>query len=408
VVRIQVRIQLVNENRTVLDRLCVSSHRKLDADRPLDLGALGEAMLFYGEVRLISNRAVLTQLIRDLSIADLFTSLSEGYLRITYVDGGFGVLTENTGTPFERYRPITYQSDVLDFDAAADLAFTEKTGSDSKGRKLRRKLSPFVQFHRWDGDVVDAVKQDLARPDFVNSSANAVVAAAAPDVHNLARTFRIEPDGDFLRVTTDIDFVKVNSSFHQRVSPGVTSIAPAQILAEIVEGRAQLQYAAEYEGEISTDVMTTQILQLKCEEVIGRSSGSQKKIDLFQDRALEGRAVRESINSGQRSFADLLTVIGKGRRFRDWVASREDDRDLLDAYYQEVTRLSWVDRLPVKSVRWAVFGSTGIALAEAGVPQAGPIAMGIGAFDALLLDRLARGWRPNQFVENKLTRFVKD
>lgn len=114
--------------------------------------------------------------------------------------------------------------------------------------------------------------------------------------------------------------------------------------------------------------------------------------------------------SGDRSFSDLLKVISSARRFRSWIDSKEDNRDLLDAYYEEVTKSSWIDSLPTKAVQWALFGAAGLALTPLGVPviAAGAGSMALSAFDGLLLERIGRGWRPNQFIDTKLTPFVEE
>ncbi len=384
----------------------------MNPDKPLDLGALGEAMLFYGEVRLFADRGVITQLIRDLTPSELSTALEEGYLRITYVNGSHGIRTENTGTPFERHQPISIQiPEAWNFDDAVDAAFALRTDGESKARKLRRKLSPYVEQYKWDESVLAAARADFVSNEYVVEAARSIVRAAAPSLGSLDQlTFEVRSRDDHFSVETDIDFLLVNQSFHQHTPPEVASITPAFILSELVESEVQLHLSAISESDLATDAMTSQVLELKCEDVIARSDANSKKLELFQDRVLNGRAVREAINRGDRSFSDLLKVISRARKFRSWVDAQEDDRDLLDAYYEEIIRISWINHLPTRMVRWALFGAAGLALTPLGVPvvAAGAGSLALGAFDGLLLDKLGRGWRPNQFIDTKLTRFVRD
>jgi hypothetical protein len=130
------------QTHLVLDRVCVSRNYKLAPDRPLDIGSLGEALLFYGEVRLIADAGVIKQLIRESDPRALVALLSEKYLKITYMDGGFGIATNSAGTPFERHTPMSFRSESVSFDAVVDEAFASRTGSEGKGKKLKTSHQP--------------------------------------------------------------------------------------------------------------------------------------------------------------------------------------------------------------------------------------------------------------------------
>jgi hypothetical protein len=394
----------------MLDRLCISPHRVVVPGSPIDLGALGEAMLFYGEVRLFADSTAMAQLIRDLDPNDLFAALGEGYLKITYSDGGYAILSESGG-PIELHRPTTFHLDRMNFDEVVDNAFNEKLGNSSKSRNMRRKLSPFVELQKWDDSAENGIRADFQSRDYLTRAVRLIATAADPQGISLDQcTFDLQPEGEFFAVETDIDFEAINRGFHKRVSPEVASITPAFILSELFNSRVALERGAAYQGEIATDALTTQLQKLRCEDLIERNIAGTEQLNLFQDRVLTGRSVREAINRGDRSFAELLKVIAAARQFRSWIAGQPDDNDLLGAYYRDISKKSWIGQLPTKFVRWAVFGTAGLSLAALGVPTdvASGAALGLGAFDALLLDRIGGGWRPSQFVDGKLTRFVDE
>jgi hypothetical protein len=394
----------------MLDRICISRHRRLSPHDPLDMGALGEAMLFYGEVRLVADQAVLAQLIRELDPGAIVAMLSEGLLHITYVDGGYGIRTDNTGSPFERHSPISYRLPDWAFDKVTDQAFEKKIGNGSKSRRLRRRISPFVNLETWDDRVIGAVLEDLRSGAYVTEAVRTIVSSVAPNLQDVDQLqFGVhEEDGSFV-VSTNIDFVAVNQEFHRRVPPDIATVTPAFILTEIVESQLQLQRSSYYDAEIVASGTTSQLLQLKCEDLLG-GARHLEAIDLFQDRLLEGRAVRDAINSGARSFSDLIEVIVAARDFRSWLDGKPDDYNLLNAYYEEITRRTWLSSLQGRTLRWAVFGGAGFALAHLGLPTDAATAapLGLGAIDTILLDRILRGWRPDQFVEGKLLPFVRD
>jgi hypothetical protein len=64
--------------------------------------------------------------------------------------------------------------------------------------------------------------------------------------------------------------------------------------------------------------------------------------------------------------------------------------------------------LPAKSVRWLLFNAAGLALAAVTSPAAGAaVGVGLSAADTFLLDKLLKGWKPNQFVEGPLKEFIR-
>jgi hypothetical protein len=100
-------------------------------------------------------------------------------------------------------------------------------------------------------------------------------------------------------------------------------------------------------------------------------------------------------------------LLDHSQRFKDWLASRTPDQRLLEEYYRSVTANTWIDKLGTKATRWAI--TTGLATAvEAFYPSglAMIAAQGLSLLDATMLDTIAKGWRPNHFVEGRLRQFV--
>jgi hypothetical protein len=101
-----------------------------------------------------------------------------------------------------------------------------------------------------------------------------------------------------------------------------------------------------------------------------------------------------------------MDVLDKAQRFKEWLASRNPDQRLLHEYYAETTRQSWLEKLPTKVSRWTI--ATGLGAAVDAIHPIGATALGLGIslFDAMLLDKILKGWRPNQFIDNVVGPFV--
>jgi hypothetical protein len=159
---------------------------------------------------------------------------------------------------------------------------------------------------------------------------------------------------------------------------------------------------------MAVDAVQSEILRAKLDAVTIHQR-STAKLEAFKDIALDGCPdVRSVINSGARDFNDLRALIHKAKTFRRWIADKSPDAELAKNYILEVKKESWADKLPSKVVRFGIL--TGICAAVealthgSGVGTA--ITTGIGAADLVLLDKVLKGWRPNQFVDGDLKKFV--
>ena len=103
----------------------------------------------------------------------------------------------------------------------------------------------------------------------------------------------------------------------------------------------------------------------------------------------------------------MLQLLQASRKFRHWLHQQEPDIDLIEDYYKEVTKSTWVASLPANVFRWLILSAVSVAL----IPVHPAVSIGVGsalsAADSFLVERLAEGWKPNQFVEGSLHTFVE-
>ena len=70
--------------------------------------------------------------------------------------------------------------------------------------------------------------------------------------------------------------------------------------------------------------------------------------------------------------------------------------------------MDWADKLAPKGIRWLLIWLAGLAVdAVAGSHVGVAGSVGLSAADALLFDKLIKGWRPNQFIDGPLKDFLK-
>jgi hypothetical protein len=200
-------------------------------------------------------------------------------------------------------------------------------------------------------------------------------------------------------VVTDLDFDAINIEYHKNISKEHSSIMPEYLLCHSLDARVDTDLAAEYMAELIVKPQISSLIRIRFERLLARRDVSEREIGLFQEVHLGGfHAIREAINSGERTFSEFMPVLNKAHRFKAWLAGKNPDASLLKEYYDEATTETWINKLPVKGLRYVISTLTGIINLPAG------LAMSAG--DEFLVERLLRGWRPNQFVEGPLRKFV--
>jgi hypothetical protein len=215
-------------------------------------------------------------------------------------------------------------------------------------------------------------------------------------------------DGSFV-VGSNLEFARLNEQYHKIIPPEHSSLSPAYLLSFILNARLDAYFAANYMAEIVTSSIASGIIEAKFRELVARRHKSAAEIELFQEQHLDdARAIREAINSGERTFEEFLEILEKAERFKEWIGTRNPDESLIKEYFKEVTAESWVDKLPSKSFRFVFTTLTGLG-ADLVFPTGGigtMIGAGVGGIDSLLLDKLLKGWKPNQFVQGPLREFT--
>ncbi len=386
----------------MLDKVFVRTHSTFGADA-LDVGVLAEACLFYGTTELVLSRSSLRQLL-DLYGADsVVRFVSDGYVRAHLLDLNVGISTEEVGTPSERHRPVTFK--IHDsIEGQVIKQFREATGRSGYGRK--RAMSFLDAVHPIDlhsdwGDSVIATFSDLA---FLSKAVAITARHAAPhaDIGEVTvRDLTDLGDGTFRLVLSE-NWSDLQAAY--AASHGTDTISQAHLLVYLADILTDLQLASRLQGEISTSDLGADLLQLKCRELQLAATLNRSAVSEFQSHVLRGRDLRSSMNSGGRSLDELMVLLDRSRKFRAWIDHKPIESDLVADYIDEATGGTWASALPAKLFRLAV--TVGAPLLAPGVAAGLAAGATLSIVDSLVVDRLVKGWTPNQFVDHDLKPFV--
>ena len=376
---------------------------------PIDLGFLAEAMLFYNKVVVIADAGILRQLTFTLGPDLLLEYLQEGFLKITYIENGIGVHTQDVAKTTERHNICLYQLPSLEIQQYATKIFQEHTGKRGRGRRLANKLIKIINVDSYKELITEQAQQDIKDPDYVIPAVRSLISSYAPEYEIPdPLIFHIENRGNELLVDTSINFCSANISYHKRIPSKHSSLSPAYIISFLTNIRSHIYFASESLTELAVEQVNSSLLKIKMASIFRKRSHSETDISTFQDFVFDdARAIRESINLGSRNFNDLIVVLRKARRFKEWLSEQSPDQKLVKSYFQDISKGSWIDRLPAKSVRWLIFTLSGAGIDMMGAGGIGTTAgLALSAADTFIVDKIAKGWNPSNFVNRDLKNFT--
>jgi hypothetical protein len=174
-----------------------------------------------------------------------------------------------------------------------------------------------------------------------------------------------------------------------------------QLLPMIFDYQLDLRMASTRSADIISGDVNSLISAQRLDVSMNRAKLSADQQSSFEQFAFtEARPFGEAFENGQISLSEALKVIDETSKFREWLGGMPVDSDLVREFHQAVNRDTILTKLPGRTSRFAVFTGGGVLLdilATGGM--ATPVAVGLSAFDALVLDSVAKGWQPNHFVE---------
>ncbi len=393
-------------------------------DTNIDVGTFAEALLFYQNVHLVLDRSNLVLLVKDVGIDNFRLLLDSGACTATF----FRDMTGVVGQP-------------LSGTALTELQFVsfEFSGADAKARKLRDKeqfLDPFMRdknpnfptgklerlFERISVKHTDdlrvqgvgpiqAAQGDLDDGQYIWRAVTDLLKEFVPEFQaSPSDYFRIKrlSESKFI-IETNLNFDQLNTLYHARVPPGHSTITPDYLMAHMLTTRWNLALALKYGTDLVTSDISSHLLELRLRGILEKRSANAARLSRFENVILQKtKSVREAIDSGSLTFDNFMKLLEEADKFKRWLKGKPMDVDLVDSYYQEISKKGWIDKLPARATRFTLFTLLGFG-ASALTSGAGGVAAGVGlaAFDSFVIDKIVRGWKPNQFVEGSMKRILK-
>ena len=386
--------------------------RRSESGAAISAGQVAEALLFYQNVHLILDMGSFGQLVQQIGAGTLLSILQRTDCTAVYCEETLGTNSLPVGSlqthTFVAFT-LTGHDDVGLFASREErVAYVLRNANvpDASAKRMAKAFLKLAPTRKLSGDfylkdgITGAARRDLDDKSFVHSAVNTSL-GLIPGAKSMGTGLKFDiHDSELgMYVFHNIDFHGINTR-RARLRPPQEAITAAHLLSNILEARADLALASFYGGDFVSSEVTSAIVQLRYSEILRRRNLNEDQRANFHEVTLpDYPSLRETIDSGQRSFKDFLLLLDKAVRFKEWLKSASLDEGLVRSYMADMTKEGWIQSVPAKTVRYLFT----LAL-DAHNPIVGA---GAAIADSFIVDKLLGGWRPNHFVENRLEPFIQ-
>jgi|688.fasta_scaffold269189_2 hypothetical protein len=383
----------------MFESITITRSASRPAGQRIDFGFLLECLLFYKQVHLVVNDDGIPQLVQAFGL-DLLTELVEdGVLVVHYEHDHMGIQTHRASGK-EWHAPIAFWVEGRSVTRALHKA-SRLTGL--KGAKVTQacnRLIAKVQTLKRDKDLLEAASLRLSDQNFLEEAVPLALRKHFPTYDKPVR-FKATREAEGFIIETDIPFGFLNAV---RKAFQHEEVGPALLLDEICRVEDDMNLAAAHLSEIATDGLGNHLLKLRFSQLARRLEKSDDVRSQFVELAIgEAKSLRHALDFDPASMRKIVDAILAAKKFKDWLVAQPPNTDVIREYVRSVTEPSIFDKLPSKSVRWAIFQGLGLVADATFAGGLGTASgMAIGAIDSFLIDQVFNRWKPNQFVDDHL------
>lgn len=229
------------------------------------------------------------------------------------------------------------------------------------------------------------------------------------DIENFKDSIVTKSKGEVSRDEIEIEIQKDNNGFFDIQSNCENKLIEDSAFL-ICIGSGLLYDSFLHNSELVTNSSIATYPTSRIQRLIDKRKGTEQQIRNFHKFVLpEFHDLKSTVDSGAKKFNEFMELWRVAKKFKTSLKDKEPNAELLTAYIRKISeKKSWLNKLPIKTLRWILFTTVGLAAGDAIGGVAGTAAsVGVDFFDDLLLDGIIkRNYKPSQFVQNEYKDFL--
>lgn len=379
-------------------------------NKEMDIGKIAECCLFYQSTEILVDKFLVGELCKKIDIGLLKEYSAESLLKVQIRKNAISIANFDTkiGTT---YAPIIAASDAFNLSENLYKTFYELTSSKSKAKAAKRDFLDIADDFKYSPDLKNKLVEEWKDTEFLSKTLRRYINSYLPQLDTseficeITDEFKYNNIFDSYKIECNKNLEELSKKYSELL-PEDFSFSIQSALLRLAETSGDIDIATTRNSEIYTDVRNEIYFQDKFSELIQKVSNNQEEIEVFQEHILKKyKPIGDTLRSGEKSFTEYSEILKKAQDFKGWLNDLDNDDKLLAAYYEEVTKETWIDKKPVKTARYIAFNGLAILLSvlAGGVPIGGLVSS---AIDKYLLTKLVEKWRPNQFIDGEVKPFL--
>lgn len=386
-------------------KICIKS--KETHSSSFDVAFLIDSMLYYRKVILLVHRQELEILFEEFGRDLLKELISSGRLEVRFRNNMLGSIISPDG----KYGISTFKGKNIDAHSTLYEIDRKESRNSVKNLRFADEFSALIPHYEYPQDFDKTIVKDFQNVELLKKQIPAYFNTVTP-FYKLPEQLEIEiiQEGNFVgfdtyKVNSNIDLEYLTNELHKKNPENSSPVDFSGFLLAVAESKGDIYISSDLESEIVTSDLYSKFVEIEISEIIKQRLKSANEINLFEDYTLENcYSLGLAFNEGIISRKDLLDILDKSDKFRDWLEKIPEEKNLLGEYNKAILEKNFSDKLPTKTARFIIFEGIGLGLDALGAGGIGTaIATGLSTLDSFVLDKMInRKWKPNQFIDNTL------
>ena len=370
------------------------------------IGKLAECLLFYDEVNIILRPNSLAHLLQNIGINELDDLRAFG-LKIYIATDYFAAMPIGSGT-----RIMLLQTPHTDMHyRMIEMAMKEYFQTDVIAGKVRRRIIRYkdiTQAFNFPKEALAELTNSTLYCNFYKKVLYKEFDELGIEELYLSNSidYTFENSNNCYLLKSNLNINELNALAKRKGLEYEFNFSQQGFLLSLVSAFSDMIIAANKNSDLLTSTSCSLILSQKLSDIIQKTNKNLNSVSAFQRIILpESKDIETIINSKEKPFYDFIKLLEKAQEFKKWKKEIPEEKNFIEEYTKAISKNStWIERLPIKIMRFIIFESLGATLDMLG--SNGLASLGLSSFDSFIIDKLIKRWKPNQFISNNLRKFL--